>query len=344
MSARRTTCSTTLITMPTRGLFAYRSILLAPVLLALSANAFSQSAPEEPAPPSASTANLPLSVPRIAELEHALNAHDYVTAEKILLAEIDRASQPSARSHLLELAGTVYFLNHDDLNAAIAWKKAETIAPLDSHLKFSLAMAYVRIHHPEWARAVLDSLRRTYPEDALYPFWLGRLNYDGHDYDGAIRSFLHATELDPHMARAWDNLGLCYYYQNRNTEAVASYNRAIELERSLPHPSPWPFLNLAVTQQFLNQLPDAEANLRRALELDSRLAPAHFQLGTVLEDEGRNQDAVIELLAAISIDQTYAEPHMALARVYRKLGRDEEARREVKMYLQLHPHSTPSPR
>lgn len=285
-----------------------------------------------------------MTAPRIAELKYALDAHDYVTAEKILLAEIERASQPSDKGRLLAFTGSVYFLNHDDLNAAIAWKKSEAIAPLDAHLEFSLAMAYVRLHHPDWARSVLESLARSYPTDALYPFWLGRLDYDSHDYGNAIIDFQRATELDPHMARAWDNLGLCYYYQNRNTEAVASYNRAIELERGLPHPSPWPFVNLAITQQFLNQLANAEANLRHALELDPRFASAHFQLGTVLEDEGRHQDAVAELLAAAAIDPSYAEPHMALARVYRKLGRNEDAHREVELYLQLHPRSTPSPR
>jgi Tfp pilus assembly protein PilF len=32
---------------------------------------------------------------------------------------------------------------------------------------------------------------------------------------------------------------------------------------------------------------------------------------------------------------------MALARVYHKLGQEELAREEVKIYLRLHPHSTP---
>jgi hypothetical protein len=32
---------------------------------------------------------------------------------------------------------------------------------------------------------------------------------------------------------------------------------------------------------------------------------------------------------------------MALARVYHKLGQEASARKEVSIYLHLHPHSTP---
>lgn len=275
-------------------------------------------------------------------MQQALDAHDYLTAEKILLAEIDRDPQGPGAARLLAFAGTVYFLNQDYLNAAVAWKKSEALTPLDPRLEFSLAMAYVRIHHSEWARPLLETLAAHAPDNAVYPFWLGRLDYDGHQYNGAIRHFQRAIELDPAMARAYDNLGLCYYYQNQNTLAVSNYTKAIELEHNTPHASPWPFLNLAITQQFLNQLKDAEANLHQALQLDPKLAPAHFQLGTVLEDLGRNEEAVTELRQSAALDAAYAEPHMALARIYHKLGKTQDARTEVDIYLRLHPHSTPS--
>ena len=114
-------------------------------------------------------------------------------------------------------------------------------------------MAYIRMSHPDWARPVLESLAAQNEKEALYPYWLGRLDYDGHLYNNAIRHFQHAIELDPAMARAYDNLGLCYYYQNQNELAVKSYEKAIELGRGSEHPSAWPYLNLAITQQFLNR-------------------------------------------------------------------------------------------
>jgi tetratricopeptide (TPR) repeat protein len=315
-------------------------LALAAVLLP-SLTLQAQQAYDEPAPQTSLTGPLDLAPEAASQLQQAMRSRDYIAAEKLLLAEIDRDPHSARAARLLAFAGTVYFLNRDYINAAVAWKKSEAVAPLDPKLRFSLAMAYVRIAHPDWARTVLESLAAQNKNEALYPYWLGRLDYDGHEYERAIRDFQRAIALDPRMARAYDNLGLCYYYQNQNDLAVENYKKAIELDRASEHPSAWPYLNLAITEQFLNHLADAEQNLREAIRLDPGFAKAHFQLGTVLEDLQKPEAALEELKQAAQLDPAYAEPHMALARVYHRLGQEASAREEVKTYLSLHPHSTP---
>ena len=162
-----------------------------------------------------------------------MNEHDYITAEKLLLAEIDRDPHSARAARLLAFAGTVYFRNQDYVNAAIAWKKSEAIAPLDSGLRFSLAMAFIRMSHPDWARNILESLAAQNQKDERYPYWLGRIAYDSHEYNEAVQHFKQAIELDPRMARAYDNLGLCYYYQNQNDLAVSNYEKAIEIDQRI---------------------------------------------------------------------------------------------------------------
>jgi tetratricopeptide (TPR) repeat protein len=269
-------------------------------------------------------------------LSAALGREDYVTAEKILLAVIGPNSKSPQTAHQLAFVGSVYFLNRDYLNAAIAWKKSEAIEPLDPELRFTEAMAFIRIGHADWARDVLQSLSNADVKNALYPYWLGRLSYDENQYLQAIEHFKLAIQLDPQLARAYDNLGLCYFYLNQNDLAIASYKKAIDLDKELAHPSPWPYLNLAITQQFLNNLEDAETNLREALHFDPEFSKAHFQLGTVLEDEGKLEAALEELKEAAHLEPSYAEPHMAIARIDHRLGRKEEADSEVKIYLKLH--------
>jgi len=300
-----------------------------------------QAASDEPAPASSPVSSLGLTPTQALQLKTAIDARDYITAEKLLLAEIERDPRSATAGRQLAFVGTVYFLNQDYMNAAIAWKKSEAIAALDPQLKFSLAMAYIRMAHPDWARKVLESLAAQNGNEALYPYWLGRLDYDGHEYNRAIGNFQRAIALAPGMARAYDNLGLCYFYQNQNDLAVENYQKAIELDRGSPHPSPWPYLNLGITEQFLNQLSDAEKNLREAIRLDPGFAKAHFQLGTVLESLQKAEAALEELKEAARLDPAFAEPHMALARVYHKLGQESSAREEVKTYLRLHPPSVP---
>ena len=314
---------------------------LALALIFVRSPLHAQSASDDPAPPAPVIESLQLAPDVASELQRAVSEHNYVTAEKLLLPEIERDPRSARAARLLAYAGSVYFRNQDYLNAAIAWKKSEAIAPLEPSLRFSLAMAYVHMAHPDWARAALETLATQNEKEALYPYWLGRLDYDGHQYPEAIGHFQRAIQLNPQMARAYDNLGLCYYYINQNQLALTNYEKAIELESGSEHPSPWPYLNIAITQQFLNRLPDAEKNLREAVRLDPAFAKAHFQLGTVLEDLQQPKQALKELREAARLDPAYPEPHMALARVLHKLGQEAPARDEVQTYLRLHSHSTP---
>jgi len=309
--------------------------LAAACLALMGARMPGQSPRDEVAPPETSIASLQLATEVADRLQKAMSAQDYVTAERLLLTEIDHEGHSARAARLLAYAGAVYFRNHDYMNASIAWKKSEAIAPLGGNLRFCMAMAFIQIGHADWARGELQSLAAQNEKDAIFPYWLGRLSYDGHEYEKAIAYFKRAIELDPRMARAYDNLGLCYYYENQNDLAVSQYEKAIELERGSAHPSPWPYLNLGVTQQFLNQPGNAERNLREAIRLDPQLAKAHFQLGTVLEDTGRREEALKELGEAARLEGGYPEPHMAMARILHKLGREEEAKKEAEAYRKL---------
>ena len=309
-------------------------LAVAPLAYASQFNGPAQ-AQEEAIPHPSAVTSLELPAPRAAELQRAMDAHDYLTAEKILLAEIDQEPHSPSAARMLAFAGTVYFLNHDYLNAAIAWKKSDAITPLAPNLRFSLAMTYIHIAHPDWARPVLESLAQQNPENALFPYWLGRLEYDARRYKEAVHYFQHAIELNPSMSRAYDNLGLCYFYDDQNQLAIENYNKAIALDRSTLHPSPWPYLNLAVTQQFLGQLSAAETNLREALRLDPSLVSAHFQLGSLLEDAGQLKEAVTELQEAARLNPNDPQPHVLMARIYHRLGQEKAAHDEADLYQRL---------
>jgi Tfp pilus assembly protein PilF len=311
------------------------TVLCHPIAMAQSESDASSQASE---PPSA----LDLTPEKVSHLRAAVAVRDYISAEKLLLEEIDKDPHSSRAAHLLAYIGSVYFLNHDYLNAAIAWKKSDAIVSLDPNLQFSLAMAYLQLSHSDWARKVLESLSAHDSKNALYVYWLGRLDYDAHLYTAATNHFRQAIALDPGMARAYDNLGLCYFYQNENTIAIENFKKAIELDRNSLHPSPWPYLNLAITLEFLGRTAEAETNLRESLRLDPQFAAAHYHLGEVLRDRGQLEGAITELKEAARLNDKYAEPHIELAHVYSRLGRREAAQEEVKIYLRLHKGSQDS--
>jgi len=150
--------------------------------------------------PTATVRSAPLSPESRTELEKALAARNFVLAEEILVKEIDHNPKSS---QLLTLAGGVFFLDGKYLNSSIALKKAEALAPLDDHSRFTLAMAYITLNHRDWARPELEQLARSDSANALYPYWLSRLDYDAVNFKGAVTEAPRALELNSTFVKAY---------------------------------------------------------------------------------------------------------------------------------------------
>lgn len=279
--------------------------------------------------------DLQLSNAQLLELETALNKRDYKRAETILVHEAQSNPKSVRASKLFVTVAGIFFLDGQYVNAVIAWKKAEAIAPLDERSRFTLAMAYVKLNRRDWARPELEKLEAAQPRNPLYLYWLGRLDYDARNYTPAIDKLRRVIELDPKMMRAYDSLGLCYDYLGKFDEAIKVYDRAVELNRLLPKPSPWPHLDLAVSLISLNRLSEAEKNLREAVGYDPKLPQAHYQLGRVLEMQGQYEVSAQSLAQAAALDPSYPEPHYLLGKIYHRLGDEPRSKAEIDRFQQL---------
>jgi tetratricopeptide (TPR) repeat protein len=265
-------------------------------------------------------------------LEQALAARDWPRAERLLVDAIERQPRSAA---LLKTLASVFLMDRKPLNAAIALKKAEAIEPLDTQARFQLVLAYVAMARGDWARPELERLATAQPASALYPYWLGRLDYDAGQYASAIRRFEAAIALDATFVRAYDNLGLCLEALNQPEQAIERYREAVRLNRLSAEPSPWPLLNLGILLRTRGAGDEAERLFRDALTTDPGFARAHYQLGVVLEDAGRTDEAVQSLERAAQADASYPDPHYALSRLFRRLGRLDRAESELRTFQQL---------
>ena len=288
-----------------------------------------------------SLAGLQLEPSRSAELEGSLSRRDYKSAETILLEETQRDPTSARTAKVYTLLGHLLFLDGQYLNSAIAWKKAEAIAPLDDQSRFSLAMAYLRLNRPDWGRDELQRLSQGDPQNPLYLYWLAKLDYDARAYTPAINRLRRVIELDPNMMRAYNNLGLCFDALGQFDEAIQSFTRAIDLNRRQKRPSPWPPLNLAVSLISLNRLDEAIARLHEALTYNPKFPQAHYQLGLVLEKEGKYKEAIVPLQQAIELDPLYPEPHYTLGRIYQRQGKREEAQEQIEKFKKLRQEAFP---
>src|SRR6267378_3658810 len=288
-------------------------------------------------------ADLQLDAKLQEEFERAMGRHDYGSAEMILVSEAERDPKSVRGAKLLSVAGGVFFLDGKYVNSAIAWKKADAIAPLDERSRFTLAMAYIKLNRRNWAGAELEKLVVSAPDKPLYLYWLARLDYDAQSYTTAVARLQKVIEMDPKMMRAYDTLGLCYEYLGKPEDAINNYNQAVGLNRLQPKPSPWPLVDLAVSLIGVNRLEDAKKNLDEALRYDAKFPHAQYQLGRVLEMQGNFDGALDALTKASQFDPEYPEPHLALGRLYHRLGDRQRAEGEIARFQQLKKAHQPSP-
>ena len=275
---------------------------------------------------------LPLEPARRATVQQAIKARDYPRAETILVEEINK--NPKA-PQLATFLGSLLFLDGQYLNTTLAMKWAEAIAPLDESSRFILAVSYVKLNHPDWARPQLEMLARANPREPRYPYTLGRLDYDDRQYKPAAENFKKALELDPNFMKAYDNLGLTYEALGQFDDAVRMYQRALGLNRNQPVPLLWPPLNLGTLLIKLSRLEEAETCLQESLRYDPRFPKAHLQMGLLLEKEKKDEEAIRELSRSAEYDPTYPEPHYVLGRIYQRIGDKAKADAELQTFQKL---------
>jgi tetratricopeptide (TPR) repeat protein len=267
-----------------------------------------------------------------ALLQAAIGKRDYAGAEELLAGEAGR--QPKSQPILLVLAN-VLFLDGKHLNCAAVLKKAEKLAPLDERNRFLLALSYVTIGRLNWARPEFETLARSFPSNAVYPYWLARIAYRKMDIDASVAHARKAIQLDPAFMKAYDQLGLGYEALGSWDQAIAAFQEAIRLNSEAPAPSPWPSMNLGVLLLRLERLDEAEGHLRRSIRIDGNFPVAHHRLGQVLEKKDRLEEAIAEFQEAASLDPTYPDPHYALARIFRQRGDLKPAEKESSMFRNL---------
>ncbi|MBV8895835.1 MAG: tetratricopeptide repeat protein [Acidobacteriaceae bacterium] len=253
----------------------------------------------------------------------ALANHDYARVEQMLV-ELKPATQ-SERAENLSLRGAIEFLD-GKMNAAVRdFQNASKVTPLNDTDSFTFAMALVNLGDESDARPLLTALAEKYPKQAIYIYWLGRLDYGQRRYVEAVAKLTRASELDSESARVWDSLGLAFDMQGRMDRALEAFQKAVNLNRASAQPSPWPPHDLGFLLLRMDHAKEAEASLREALRYDPHLGQTHYHLGRVLEKEGLDTEAVEEYRSAISADVASTDACYSLAMLYRKLHRDAEA-------------------
>jgi tetratricopeptide (TPR) repeat protein len=208
-------------------------------------------------------------------------------------------------------------IDADPTFAAAYAGMAECYSSLGYNGALSPEMAFPKARAAATRALELDSTLADAHRASAYQLLFGEW-----DFVGADRAYARAVALDPSDGSALWLRGMYLAAMNRTTEAIAAVENAQQLDPlSL-------MIQAASARAYYSarQYPEAVAQAKVALELDSTYPRARFWVGMAQEQLGRPDEAIRELKATIAKGGPTSIYVAALGHVYATQGRRGEAR------------------
>ncbi len=165
---------------------------------------------------------------------------------------------------------------------------------------------------------------------------LGWLTFDRNaDYRDAISIWQDTVDQQQLNFRAWFNLGCSYADADRFTEAIAQYDRSIELSPAFAIA----YNNRAEACVHLGRYTQATADCVKAIELRPAFAAAYVNLGNVLMLTRRRDQAISAYDKAILLMPGLAKAHLNRARALAEANRLDSALPDFDAAIALDPDS-----
>jgi len=258
-------------------------------------------------------------------------AREYLSSgqtEEALQALAHFHATASTRLQEMQLAAVVYLTANKLLLAqAVAETAYQSYPSMDTLLLLAnvlqLEGKYTTVIH------LLGSNRATYANSAKFLITLAESEYDATMWASARRDIERAISLDGSLFQAHYILGNVLVRQGDLDKAISEYHEAIKLAPGEPRT----YFHLALVYRTKNDTDDEEHALEQALAANDQYAPAHSELGRILIEQGRFEDAVNHLKLAVQYNPNSEQAYFLLVRAYAKLGEKDAAEEMVKRLM-----------
>jgi tetratricopeptide (TPR) repeat protein len=236
------------------------------------------------------------------------------------------AVNPAARQDYA--AGLKYTRRNSTIDAALPLFERAAAADPDSALTHAgLAEAqwfkYFLTKDPVWLERTAESVRRAEirnPDLAAVHRVAGLLQANDGRYEQAVAEYQRAIELEPNNSDSYRRLGKAYQANSQLDQALAALRRAVELEPGYFKP----YQDLGAFYFERADYGEAAKQLKKEIELAPNEPEAHFALGTAYLDLGQYGDGETELRVALGLAET-PDTLNNLGVVLMYQGRDNEA-------------------
>ena len=267
-----------------------------------------------------------------------------------LAAELAAANAGTVREGLLRnLQGDIEERAGDHIAAAEMFQRAAHLDASEEHL-FDWGNNLLALRTADDAVQVFEAAIKRHPSSARLHVGLGIARYARGEYAPAVQSFCRAADLEPADPRPIEFLGEMYGVSpdlaSEITERVArfakahpkvasgQYYYAMNLWRAPGAPNATGTPGATGKDETLKTV---ESLLKRAVSLDPAMTKAHLQLGILLSEQRRFEEAIPSLVEAARLDPGLGQAHYRLAQAYQRTGQKELAAREFAEFERLKP-------
>ena len=164
---------------------------------------------------------------------------------------------------------------------------------------------------------------------------LGTALHEKGKRDEAVAHYERALELNPDSFETHNNFGTALYDMERWDEAVAHYKKALEVYPGYSEAH----YNLGRTLLRMGRPAEAVSHFGEALKINPYDAAAHNRIGDALVRMGRVDEGVGHFHSALQLNPKNADAHNNLGITLLELGRANEATTHFNKVLEIDPNS-----
>ncbi len=205
---------------------------------------------------------------------------------------------------------------------------------LPQHIEQAIlkAMAKDRASRHADVSAFMNALR----EQKTKEQWLkeGDGHYDAKRYEEALAAYDRAIQLDPNSALAYYNRGNAYYDLREYQKAIADFDRAIQLDSS----DAKAYGNRGIAYKNLREYQKAIADYSCAIDLNPNYVWAIENRGYAYRELKEYQKAIADYDRAIQLDPNDAFAYHNRGCAYRELKEYQKAITDFDRAIQLNPN------
>jgi len=174
------------------------------------------------------------------------------------------------------------------------------------------------------------------PDRAVQEYEEAQRSLSRREPDRASALLSRAVEIAPQFVAAWNQLGVMAYQARRYGDAEAKFRRALNADPEAFEP----LVNLGGVLLNLDRPQEALGYNQRAVARRPNNALANSQLGLAYFDLDDPNSAERYLKIALQLDPAhFSNPQLTLAEIYLRRGDRPSARLQFRAFLERHPDS-----